>query len=156
MRLAIVAVGSKPPDWVSAGCAEYLKRMPRELPLSVIEVKAEMRGAKSREQLLAAERTRLLAVLQAFRRIVVLDERGTDLSTLELAQRLAGWMQDGGDTAFVIGSADGVDAALKQQADEVLRLSRLTLPHALARLLLCEQLYRACSVIRNHPYHRQG
>jgi len=64
-------------------------------------------------------------------------------------------MQDGGDTAFVIGSADGVDAALKQQADELIRLSRLTLPHALARLLLCEQLYRASSVIRNHPYHRE-
>ena len=155
MKLAIVAVGNKSPAWVSAGCAEYLKRMPRELPLSVIEVKAEVRGAKSREQLLAAERTRLLAALQGFRRLVVLDERGSDLSTLELAQRLAGWMQAGGDTAFVIGSADGVDAALKQQADEVIRLSRLTLPHALARLLLCEQLYRACSVVRNHPYHRE-
>jgi 23S rRNA (pseudouridine1915-N3)-methyltransferase len=155
MRLAILAVGHKPPAWVAAGCAEYLKRMPRELPLSVIEVKAEVRGAKSREQLLAAERTRLLAVLQGFRRLVVLDERGADLSTLDLAQRLAGWMQTGGDTAFVIGSADGVDAALKQQADEVIRLSRLTLPHALARLLLCEQLYRACSVVRNHPYHRE-
>ncbi len=151
MRLAILAVGHKPPAWVAAGCAEYLKRMPRELPLSVIEVKAEVRGAKSREQLLAAERTRLLAVLQGFRRLVVLDERGADLSTLDLAQRLAGWMQTGGDTAFVIGSADGVDAALKQQADEVIRLSRLTLPHALARLLLCEQLCRACSVVRNHP-----
>ena len=155
MRLAILAVGHKPPAWVAAGCAEYLKRMPRELPLSVIEVKAEVRGAKSREQLLAAERTRLLAALQGFRRLVVLDERGADLSTLDLAQRLAGWMQSGGDTAFVIGSADGVDAALKQQADEVIRLSRLTLPHALARLLLCEQLYRACSVVRNHPYHRE-
>ncbi|MCM8612414.1 23S rRNA (pseudouridine(1915)-N(3))-methyltransferase RlmH [Accumulibacter sp.] len=155
MRLAIVAVGNRPPAWVGAGCAEYLKRMPRELPLSVIEVKAEVRGTKSREQLLAAERTRLLAALQGFRRLVVLDERGSDLSTLELAQRLAGWMQAGGDTAFVIGSADGVDAALKQQADEIIRLSRLTLPHALARLLLCEQLYRACSVIRNHPYHRE-
>jgi len=155
MRLAILAVGHKPPAWVAAGCAEYLKRMPRELPLSVIEVKAEVRGGKSREQLLAAERTRLLAALQGFRRLVVLDERGADLSTLDLAQRLAGWMQSGGDTAFVIGSADGVDAALKQQADEVIRLSRLTLPHALARLLLCEQLYRACSVVRNHPYHRE-
>ncbi|EXI67691.1 MAG TPA: 23S rRNA (pseudouridine(1915)-N(3))-methyltransferase RlmH [Candidatus Accumulibacter phosphatis] len=156
MRLAILAVGHKPPAWVSAGCAEYLKRMPRELPLSVIEVRPEGRGSKSREQLLAAERTRLLAVLQGFRRIVVLDERGADLGTLGLAQRLAGWMQSGGDTAFVIGSADGVDEALKQQADEIIRLSSLTLPHALARLLLCEQLYRACSVVRNHPYHREG
>jgi len=155
MRLAILAVGHRPPAWVLAGCAEYLKRMPRELPLSVIEVKAEVRGTKSREQLLAAERTRLLAALQGFRRLVVLDERGADLSTLQLAQRLAGWMQIGGDTAFVIGSADGVDAALKQQADEVIRLSRLTLPHALARLLLCHQLCRACSVVRNHPYHRE-
>lgn len=156
MKLGILAVGHKLPDWVAQGCAEYIKRMPRELPLLVTEIKPEPRGSKTREQLLAAEKTRLQAALQGYARIVVLDERGSDLSTLKLAQRLEDWMREGGDTAFVIGGADGIDESLKQQAHEMIRLSSLTLPHAMARLILCEQLYRALSVVRNHPYHREG
>jgi len=156
MKLAILAVGHKPPAWVAEGCAEYIKRMPRELPLAVVEVKPESRGSKNREQLLAAEKLRLLAALPTYQRVIILDERGDDLTTLQLAQRLQGWMRAGGATAFVIGGADGLDEDLKQRADESIRLSSLTLPHALARLLLCEQLYRACSVVRQHPYHREG
>lgn len=156
MKLAILAVGHKLPAWVAAGCAEYVKRMPRELPLSVVEIKPEPRGTKSREQLLSAEKTRLQAALQGFPRTVVLDERGMDLTTLQLAQRLETWMREGGDTAFVIGGADGIDDEIKMRADAMLRLSSLTLPHAMARLVLCEQLYRAMSVVRNHPYHREG
>ncbi len=156
MRLGILAVGHKLPDWVASGCAEYVKRMPRELPMSVTEIKPEPRGSKSREQLLSAEKTRLLAALQGYSRIVVLDERGADLTTLKLAQRLENWMREGGDTAFVIGGADGIDEELKRAADDTIRLSSLTLPHAMARLVLCEQLYRAVSVVRNHPYHREG
>lgn len=156
MKLAILAVGHRLPAWVEAGCAEYRKRMPRELPLTIVEIKPEPRGSKSREQLLAAEKQRLQAAAHAFSRIVVLDERGEDLTTRQLAQRLEQWMQDGGDTAFVIGGADGIDSEIKTQADVQLRLSSLTLPHAMARLVLCEQLYRAVSVVRNHPYHREG
>ena len=156
MRLGILAVGHKLPDWVAKGCAEYIKRMPRELPLSVVEIKPEPRGSKTREQLLAAEKTRLQAALSGFNRIVVLDERGTDLTTVKLAQRLEDWMREGGDTAFIIGGADGIDEDLKQRADAMIRLSSLTLPHAMARLVLCEQLYRAVSVVKNHPYHREG
>lgn len=156
MKLAILAVGHKPPAWVADGCAEYLKRMPRELPLSIVEVKPEPRGSKNREQLLAAEKMRLLVALQGYDRRVILDERGVDLATRELAGRLEGWMRAGGDTAFVIGGADGIDEALKRQADDSIRLSSLTLPHALARLILCEQLYRATSIVRKHPYHREG
>jgi len=156
LKLAILAVGHKPPAWVMQGCAEYVKRMPRELPVSIVEVKPESRGAKNREQLLAAEKTRLLAALQGYDRMIVLDERGADLPTRELAERLAGWMRAGGDTAFVIGGADGLDQSLIAQADGAIRLSSLTLPHALARLLLCEQLYRAISIVRGHPYHREG
>jgi 23S rRNA (pseudouridine1915-N3)-methyltransferase len=107
--------------------------------------------------LLAAEKTRLLAALQAYPRMVVLDERGDDLPTRALAERLARLDAcKGGDTAFVIGGADGIDASLKLQASESIRLSSLTLPHALARLILCEQLYRAVSVLHQHPYHREG
>ena len=156
MKLGILAVGHKLPDWVAAGCAEYIKRMPRELPLVVHEIKPEPRAGKNREQLLAAERGRLDAALAGYSRLVVLDERGADLSTLQLAERLEQWMREGGGTAFVIGGADGIDAALKARADVMLRLSSLTLPHAMARLVLCEQLYRALSVVRNHPYHREG
>ena len=156
MRLGILAVGHKLPDWVAKGCAEYIKRMPRELPLSVVEVKPEPRGSKTREQLLAAEKSRLQAALSGFSRLVVLDERGADLTTVKLAQRLEDWMREGGDTAFIIGGADGIDEELKQRADAMIRLSSLTLPHAMARLVLCEQLYRAVSVVKNHPYHREG
>ena len=156
MKLAILAVGHKLPDWVSAGCAEYVKRMPRELPLTVVEIKPEPRGAKTREQLLAAEKGRLMTAMQGFARVVVLDERGEDLTTMKLARRLEDWMREGGDTAFIIGGADGIADEIKQSADAMVRLSSLTLPHAMARLVLCEQLYRAHSVVRNHPYHREG
>ena len=156
MRLAILAVGHKLPDWVAAGCAEYIKRMPRELSVSVIEIRPEMRGSKTREQLLNAEQVRLQAALPEFKRLIVLDERGVDLTTAQFAQQLESWMQAGGHTAFVIGGADGVADALKQKADALIRLSSLTLPHAMARLVLCEQLYRALSVLKNHPYHRAG
>jgi 23S rRNA (pseudouridine1915-N3)-methyltransferase len=156
MKLGILAVGHKMPDWVAKGCTEYTKRMPRELPLSVVEIKPEPRGSKTREQLLAAEKSRLQSALSGYGRIVVLDERGTDLTTLKLAQRLEEWMREGGDTAFLIGGADGIDDELKQQAHESMRLSSLTLPHAMARLVLCEQLYRAVTVLKNHPYHREG
>ncbi len=156
MKLSVLAVGHRQPDWVSAGCAEYLRRMPRELPASVTEIKPEARGAKTREQLLAAEKGRIRDALPATGRIVVLDEKGDDLTTLKLARRLEAWMQDGRDVSLLIGGADGLDEELKQQADDRLRLSSLTLPHGMARLLLCEQLYRAVSVLKNHPYHREG
>ena len=155
MKLAILAVGHKPPAWVAQGCAEYQKRMPRELPLSIVEVKPESRGSKNREQLLAAEKVRLVAALQGYARMVVLDERGADLPTLKLAERLAAWMRAGGDTAFVIGGADGMTEHLKQQARLMMRLSSLTLPHGMVRVLLTEQLYRAVSILHNHPYHRE-
>lgn len=156
MRLGILAVGHKLPDWVAKGCAEYVKRMPRELPLGIVEIKPEPRGSKTREQLLAAEKLRLQPALAGYSRVVVLDERGDDLTTLKLAQRLEDWMREGGDTAFIIGGADGIDEELKRRASDSIRLSSLTLPHAMARLILCEQLYRAVSVIKNHPYHREG
>ena len=156
MRLLVVAVGHRQPDWVVAGCAEYIKRMPRELATSLIEIKPEPRGSKTREQLLAAEKGRIREALPASCRLIVLDERGDDLTTLKLAKRLEDWMGDGRDAALLIGGADGLDETLKIAADERIRLSSLTLPHGLARLLLCEQLYRAASVLKNHPYHREG
>ena len=156
MRLTVVAVGHRQPGWVNEGCAEYLKRMPRELPAAIVEIKPEPRGSRTREQLLAAEKARIREAVAAGSRVVVLDERGDDLTTLKLSRRLEAWMQDGRDTVLLIGGADGLDEELKGLADDRLRLSSLTLPHGLARLLLCEQLYRAVSVLKNHPYHREG
>ncbi|MDR1368156.1 MAG: 23S rRNA (pseudouridine(1915)-N(3))-methyltransferase RlmH [Candidatus Accumulibacter sp.] len=153
MRFGVFAVSRKAPDWIAAACDEYVKRMPRELPVSIVEIKPA--AGESRAQRLAAEKVRFLSASRAFERVITLDERGADLTTLELARRLESWCQTGGDTAFAIGSAEGLDEELKRNADESIRLSSLTLPHTIARLLLCEQLYRAASLLKNHPYHRK-
>jgi 23S rRNA (pseudouridine1915-N3)-methyltransferase len=144
------------PGWVEEGYGEFAKRMPRELPLSLLEVKAEPRSeGKPVEAMMAAEAQRLRAALPARCRRIVLDERGTELSTRSLADRLARWMGEGDDVAFIVGGPDGLDPALKQEADERVRLSGLTLPHALVRVILAEALYRAASLMRGHPYHRE-
>ena len=155
MKLHLLTVSQRQPEWIEAGCAEYIKRMPGELPVVLREIKPEARsGGKTREQLLAAERTRVLAAVPEGAHLVVLDERGDDLTTEQLARRLDAWQLRGQATALVIGGADGTDPLLKKDAREMIRLSSLTLPHGLANLLLCEQLYRAASVLKGHPYHR--
>ncbi|MDR2688712.1 MAG: 23S rRNA (pseudouridine(1915)-N(3))-methyltransferase RlmH [Azoarcus sp.] len=155
MRLVVVAVGHKMPDWVSAGFDEFARRMPRELPLELIEVKAETRGTgKTASALVEAESIRIEATLPARCRRVVLDERGADLTSMALARRLEDWQAGGDDVAFIIGGPDGLARTLKASAHEAIRLSSLTLPHALVRPLLAEALYRAWSINRHHPYHR--
>ena len=144
------------PGWVNDGFADYAKRMPRELPMELAAVKAEPRSeGKSVTALMAAEAQRLRAAVPAKCRTIALDEHGIELTTQNLAQRLQRWMQEGGDTAFLIGGPDGLDPALKRESVEQVRLSGLTLPHAMVRVMLAEALYRAASVIRGHPYHRE-
>lgn len=156
MKLVIAAVGTKMPAWVETGYAEFAKRLPRDCPLELLEVKAEPRTTgKTPAAMMAAEAERLRAALPARRRLVVLDERGDDISTRQLAERLQKWMGMGDDVAFVIGGPDGLDPALKAEAQEKIRLSSLTLPHAMVRPLLAEALYRAWSLVNNHPYHRE-
>lgn len=156
MKLLILAVGHKMPAWVNEGFAEYAKRMPREARIELVEIKPEKRdGGKTREQVHEAERRRIEAALPADCVRVVLDERGKDWSTLELAEELKDWMRGGRDVAFVIGGADGLHPEVKSQANRLWSLSRLTLPHGLVRVVLAEQLYRAVTVIQNHPYHRE-
>jgi len=156
VKFYIAAVGTRMPAWVSEGYAEFAKRMPRELPIELLEVKAEPRSeGKTVEAMMAAEAIRLRAALPQRCRLVALDERGTELTTKNLAERIERWMGEGDDVAFLIGGPDGIDASLKADATEKVRLSGLTLPHALVRPLLAEALYRAVSVIRNHPYHRE-
>jgi 23S rRNA (pseudouridine1915-N3)-methyltransferase len=155
MRLLIVAVGQRVPDWAQTAWTDYAKRFPAELKVELKAVKTEARGSKTLEQLVAAERSRIEAAIPKGARIVALDERGTSLTTLALAAKLKQWQFGGDDVALVIGGPDGLDPAFRQAAHERIRLSDLTLPHAFARVLLIEQLYRAWSINANHPYHRE-
>lgn len=156
MRLLVAAVGTRMPDWVAAGWQEFARRLPRDCPLELIEVKAEPRtSGKPAAAMMSAEAERLRAAIPARSRLVVLDEHGDDISTRALADRLKKWMDEGDDVAFVIGGPDGLDPALKASARERIRLSSLTLPHAMVRPLLAEALYRAWSLLHNHPYHRE-
>jgi 23S rRNA (pseudouridine1915-N3)-methyltransferase len=153
LRLWILAVGNRMPGWVNEGFGEYIKRMPAELRTELIEVRPEPRG-RPVERLLTAEGERLLAALPRDARLVALDEHGAQWSTTDLAERMRDWMREGRDVGFAIGGADGLDADIKQRAESRFGLSRLTLPHGLARVLLAEQIYRAASLLRGHPYHR--
>ncbi len=160
MKLLVVAVGQRQPAWAEDAWADYAKRFPPELRLELKALKAEPRqGGKTAAQCMAAEAARFEAALHApgarAARRIVLDEHGTRLGTAQLAQRLQAWREDGRDAALLVGGPDGLDPAVKASADETLRLSDLTLPHALARVLLAEALYRALSVLEGHPYHRE-
>jgi 23S rRNA (pseudouridine1915-N3)-methyltransferase len=156
MKLVLAAVGQRPPAWAETAYEDFAKRFPPELRLELKAVKAEPRTlGKPPEQLMAAEAQRLEAAIPRGARRVVLDERGNRLTTLQLAERLRFWLGDGRDVALLVGGPDGLDPALKASADETLRLSDLTLPHAFVRVLLAEALYRAWSVTAGHPYHRE-
>jgi len=155
LKLLLTAIGQRQPAWADAAYADFAKRFPPECRLELKALKAEPRDGKSPEQLMAAEAARIEAALPKGVRRVVLDERGTRLTTIQFAERLKFWMGDGRDVAFIIGGPDGLDAQIKATADETLRLSDLTLPHAFVRVLLAEALYRAWSVMAGHPYHRE-
>ena len=155
MRLLIVAVGQRVPDWAASAYDDYAKRFPPELKVELKAIKTEPRGPKTLQTLYAAERERIEAAIPRGTRVVALDERGTSLTTKALAERLKGWQLGGDDVALVIGGPDGLDPDFRQAAHERIRLSDLTLPHAMVRVLLIEQLYRAWSVNAGHPYHRE-
>ena len=144
------------PAWAQTAWDDYAKRFPPELKLELKAIKTEPRaGGKTAAQLMAAERQRIEAAIPKGTHTVVLDERGTALTTQALASRLGDWQGLGGDVALVIGGPDGLDPELRRSAQERIRLSDLTLPHAMVRVLLVEQLYRAWSVNAGHPYHRE-
>lgn len=151
----IAAVGHKMPAWIEAGFGEYAKRMPPECRILLKEIKpVERSDSKTAETAMALERGRIEAALPKNARIIVLDERGKDITTLQLSEYLMQWQRDGGNVTFVIGGADGLDAEFKKRAHLAIRISSLTLPHGMVRVLLAEQLYRAWSITQNHPYHR--
>jgi 23S rRNA (pseudouridine1915-N3)-methyltransferase len=155
MRLLVVAVGQRVPDWAQSAWDDYAKRFPPEMRLELKAVKTEPRGSKTVQTLLAAERERIEAAIPKGARVVALDERGTSLTTVALAARLKDWQLENDVVALAIGGPDGLDPAFRQAAHERIRLSDLTLPHAMVRVLLAEQLYRAWSIHTGHPYHRE-
>jgi 23S rRNA (pseudouridine1915-N3)-methyltransferase len=155
MQLVIAAVGSRMPGWVDEAFADYAGRMPPDLRIELREVRPEARTAgKTVDAMMHAEAERLRQVLPKHGPRVALDEHGRDLTSRALATLVSQWRDDGDDVAFLIGGPDGLDAALKNDAQMRIRLSSLTLPHGLARVMLAEQLYRAWSITQNHPYHR--
>lgn len=155
MQFIIAAVGHKMPAWIESGFSEYAKRMPPECRIQLKEIKpVDRSGSRTAETVMAQERTRIEAAIPKGARVIALDEHGRDITTVQLSQLLTQWQQDGRDVTFVIGGADGLDAGLKTSADMLIRVSSLTLPHGMVRVLLAEQLYRAWSITQNHPYHR--
>lgn len=143
------------PGWIDTAFHEYAKRMPPECRVVLKEIKpVDRSGSRTAETVMAQERSRIEATLPKGARVIALDEHGRDLTTMQLSASLAAWQQDGRDTAFVIGGADGLDPGFKASADMLMRLSSLTLPHGMVRVILAEQLYRAWSITQNHPYHR--
>lgn len=155
MRLLVLAVGTRMPPWVDAAFSEYAKRMPRHMPLEMVEIRAEPReGGKPKAALCRAEAARVEQALPSGSMRVALDEHGREYTTETFSNWLDKMTGDGRDIAFLIGGADGLSPELKKTADLSLRLSAFTLPHGLARVVLAEQLYRAVSIMQNHPYHR--
>lgn len=155
MKVVIVAVGQRMPDWAQTAYDDFAKRFPPDCRVEIKTVKTEPRGSKTLETLYAAERVRIEAAIPKGARIVVLDERGSQLTTVALARQLKSWQLEGDDVALVIGGPDGLEPEFKAKAQMRIRLSDMTLPHAFARVLLIEQLYRAWSINANHPYHRE-
>jgi 23S rRNA (pseudouridine1915-N3)-methyltransferase len=154
VRITVVAVGQRQPAWVDQAVADYLGRFPADFAVTLKEVKPEPRTGTPVERLMAAEAVRLNAAIPKGDLVIALDEHGREWTTTQLADALRGWRDSAESVSFAIGGADGLDPAFKRNARLLLRLSSLTLPHALARVLLVEQLYRAWSILANHPYHR--
>ncbi len=152
----MIAVGNRPPAWVNDGFAEYARRMPPEARIELVEVKPEPRtSGKSAQQMMAAEGLRILAAVPHAATLIALDEHGRDADTQALAAQYGRWQRTGGDIAFAIGGPDGLHDSVKTHAATLLRISSLTLPHAMVRVILAEALYRAVSLARGHPYHRE-
>lgn len=159
MRILIVAVGQKVPSWAQEACDDYLKRFPTDWYVELRTVKTEPRtSGKTPQVLMAAERARIEAAIKSYTQypyIVALDEHGVAQTTVKLASTLQKLDQQGREIVLVIGGPDGLDAEFKQNAQARWQLSDLTLPHAMVRVLVAEQLYRSWSIIANHPYHRE-
>lgn len=154
MKITIVAVGLRQPSWADSAVSDYLGRFPKDWSVTVKAVKPEQRAGQSTANIMRIEAERIRAAIPHNSLIIAMDERGKDLNTMDFAKKIQTWRNTGESLCFLIGGADGLDPELKAQAQMLLRLSSMTLPHAMARVLLAEQIYRAFSILTNHPYHR--
>jgi 23S rRNA (pseudouridine1915-N3)-methyltransferase len=154
MRAHLIAIGERMPAWVNDGYAEYVKRLSRELPLQLVELSTKSRSAREPARAMADEGSAILAAIPKGAHVVALDSRGKPWSSEDLAAQLARWRMQGKDLAFLIGGPDGLAPAVLERADQLWSLGPATLPHALVRIVVAEQLYRAVSQLGNHPYHR--
>ena len=156
MRIHLIAVGKKMPEWVNIGYSEFSKRMPPELQIKLIEITPSVRNkATPIEKNIKEEGERIQSAIPSNSRLIVLDEKGKNFSSVDLSKKMESWLPMGQDISIVIGGADGVDNVIKQQAVEKWSLSSFTLPHALVRVVIAEQLYRGWSILKGHPYHRE-
>lgn len=155
MKIRVLAVGPKMPDWVNAGSQDYLKRLPRDLPLEFVPISLGNRAKNSTTQkAIAQEGDAMLASIRETDHVVALDLSGKSWSTPELSKQLQTWRENARDVALLIGGPDGLDSRCLNRAQQKWCLSNLTLPHPLVRVLLAEQIYRAWSITQNHPYHK--
>ena len=144
------------PEWVNSGFSEFSKRMPPELQINLVEITPSVRNKTTPiEKNIKEEGKRIQSAIPSNSRLIVLDEKGKKFSSIELSKKMEEWFPQGQDIAIVIGGADGIDDRIKQQANESWSLSSFTLPHALVRVIVAEQLYRAWSILKGHPYHRE-
>ena len=147
-------MGLRQPEWADAAVKDYLGRFPKDFSVSVKEVKAEPRAGQPAKRLMELEAERIRKAIPSGDIVVAMDEHGRDFTTMDFAKKFEGWKNEGCGMTFLIGGADGLDAELKKSARMMLRLSSMTLPHAFARVMLVEQIYRVWSILNNHPYHR--
>ncbi|WP_250656871.1 23S rRNA (pseudouridine(1915)-N(3))-methyltransferase RlmH [Alkalimarinus coralli] len=156
MKIKLIAVGTRMPSWVNEGYAEYARRMPAEFSLELIEVTLGQRGKNADiERVIKREGEQMLASVDSSDYVIALEVNGRNWSTEKLASQAENWQMGGRNVALLVGGPDGLSDACRARADQQWSLSPLTLPHPLVRVLLAEQLYRAWSITRNHPYHRQ-
>jgi len=156
MKVHLIAVGKKMPEWINSGYTEFSKRMPPELQIDLIEITPSVRNKTTpTEKNIKEEGKRIQSAIPANSRLIVLDEKGKNFNSIALSKKMESWLPMGQDIVLVIGGADGIDPKIKQQADEKWSLSSFTLPHALVRVVIAEQLYRAWSILKGHPYHRE-
>ena len=154
MKITIVAVGIKQPGWAESAITDYLNRFPKDWQVCIKAVKPELRAGQNKSKIMQIEAERIRAAIPEHSLIIAMDERGKDFTTVDFSQKISAWRDSGDDLTFIIGGADGLDSQLKKDASMMLRLSSMTLPHAMARVMLVEQIYRAFSILTNHPYHR--
>ena len=156
MQIDLIAVGKRMPDWIESGFKEYSKRLPRQINFNLIEITPAVRSKNNNaENYKLKEEEKILGILSKDSMIIALDEHGRLINSQSLAGQLQNWMEDQLHISFIIGGADGLSKNILKKAHHTWSLSKMTLPHGLVRVMLVEQIYRAWTIINNHPYHRE-